>query len=91
MAHKEDVEILLELYHKLIDLNKSHDKIVNDILRLMDKNNESITNINFLNKMNSQLLDDHSKLILRLFDEITLLKVRINELETQVKTDKGSC
>ena len=41
--------------------------------------------------MNSQLLDDHSKLILRLFDEITLLKVRINELETQVKTDKGSC
>lgn len=87
MAHKEDVEILLELYHKLIDLNKSNDRIVRDILRLMGKNNESINDINFINKINSQLIDEQSKLILKLFDEVNLLKLRINELETQVKAD----
>ena len=87
MAHKEDVEILLELYHKLIDLNKSNDRIVRDILRLMGKNNESINDINFINKINSQLIDEQSKLILKLFDEVNLLKLRINELETQVKPD----
>lgn len=91
MAHKEDVEILLELYKDLLELYKSQGKQIDNILSIMEGNHETIRAINDNTKQILNFIDRQKRLTIELSDELNDLKKRVYELETQVKADKGSC
>ena len=77
MANKSDVELLLGLYHDLLDLYKSNDKQIRELLDLQKNNSGLISNLTYIEKSNVNL-------IMLLFDEIRDLKGRIKELEDNV-------
>ena len=89
MANKSDVEILLELYHGLMDINKTQGNLIDKIMDSSEKNNNRILDLmeDFLtlNDNNMKSIKRHENLIEYLLDEVFRLNLRVIDLEKEIK------
>ena len=69
---------------KLLALYKQHDELMHDMLELIGKNSEMISQVMKMNDRNMNFIDRQGNLILFLFDEIKRLNERIDKLEKVV-------
>ena len=89
MAYKSDVEILLELYHGLMDIYKTQGNLITKIMDSTEENDKQLIKLMndflMLNDNNMKYIKRHDFLIEHLLDEVFRLNLRVIDLEKEIK------